>query len=74
MANETKVLDEISMRDLEDNSTIRVNVVSCTELGNQSKPGLQVHFFGYIVNFEPLIAERWAYQAKKAGGGPLLLD
>lgn len=74
MANETKVLDEIEVRDLEDDSKLRVAVVSCTELGNFGKPGLQVHWMGYIVNFEPNVAERWNYQAKKAGGGPLLLE
>ena len=72
--NQTTLLDEIEVRDLEDGSKLRVVVEECSELGNNSKPGLQVHFLGYIVNFEPLIAERWNYQAKKAGGGPLLLD
>ena len=72
--NEKKLIEEIEVRDLEDGSTLRARVESCTELGNNSKPGLQVHWMGYIVNFEPLIAERWNYQAKKAGGGPLLLE
>ena len=72
--NTKTLVDEIEVRDLEDGSTLRVVVEECSELGNQSKPGLQVHFLGYIVNFEPLIAERWNYQAKKAGGGPLLLE
>jgi hypothetical protein len=74
MANERSVLDEVEVKDLEDGSALRVRVEACSELGNYSKPGLQVHFLGYIVNFEPNIAERWNYQAKKAGGGPLLLD
>jgi len=74
MANDQTEIDHIEVRDLEDGSSLKVSVQSCTELGNQSKPGLQVHFLGYIVNFEPLIAERWNYQAKKAGGAPLLLD
>ena len=72
--NTTTLIDEIEVRDLEDGSKLRVVVEACSELGNESKPGLQVQFLGYIVNFEPLIAERWNYQAKKAGGGPLLLD
>lgn len=74
MANETKVIDEIEVKDLEDGSKLKVAVLSCSELGNEGKPGIQVHFMGYIVNFEPVIAERWNYQAKKAGGGPLMLD
>jgi hypothetical protein len=74
MANETKVLDTIEVTDLEDNSKLTVVVMSCTELGNKGLPGLQVHYMGYIVNFEPLIVERWAYQARKAGKDVLLLD
>ena len=74
MANQKTLVDEIEVRDLEDGSKLPVVVEECSELGNESRPGLQVHFLGYIVNFEPLIAERWNYQAKKAGGGPLLLD
>lgn len=74
MANEKTQLDEVSLRDLEDNSKLTVTVLSCTELGNNGKPGLQVIWMGHIINFEPLIAERWNYQAKKAGGGPLLLE
>jgi len=74
MANEKKLLDEIEVKDLEDGSILRVRVEACSELGNNSKPGLQMHWMGYIVNFEPNIAERWNHQAKKAGGGPLLLE
>jgi hypothetical protein len=74
MANEKTLIEEIEVKDLEDGSVLRVRAEACTELGNNSKPGIQVHFLGYIVNFEPNIAERWNYQAKKAGGGPLLLD
>ena len=74
MANDTTLIEEIEVKDLEDGSKLRVRAEACTELGNNSKPGIQVHFLGYIVNFEPNIAERWNYQAKKAGGGPLLLD
>jgi hypothetical protein len=74
MANQKTILEEFEVKDLEDGSVLRVRVDSCTELGNQSKPGLQVYWMGNIVNFEPGIAERWNYQAKKAGGGPLLLE
>ena len=69
MANEKTLIEEIELRDLEDNSYLRVRAEACTELGNQSKPGIQIHFLGYIINFEPLHAERWNYQTKKAGGG-----
>jgi hypothetical protein len=72
--NEKKLIEEIEVRDLEDGSFLRARIEACSELGNNSKPGLQVHWMGHIVNFEPLIAERWNYQAKKAGGGPLLLE
>jgi hypothetical protein len=74
MANEVKVLDTIEVRDLEDNSKLTVVVQSCTELGNKGVPGLQVHYMGYIVNFEPLIVEKWAYQARKAGKEAYLLE
>ena len=74
MANQKTLLEEIEVKDLEDGSALRVVVESGTELGNLNKPGLQIYWMGYIVNFEPVIAERWNYQAKKAGGGPLLLE
>ena len=74
MANETKVLDTIEVTDLEDNSKLTAVVVACTELGNKGVPGLQVHYMGYIVNFEPLIVERWAYQARKAGQEVFLIE
>src|SRR5438045_576630 len=74
MANEKTLIEELEVKDLEDGSVLRVRAEACTELGNQGRPGIQLHWMGYIVNFEPLIAERWAYQAKKAGGGPLLLE
>lgn len=73
MANVKTRIDEWSVRDLEDGSSLNIAVDSCTELGNHAKPGIQVHFFGTIVNFEPLIVERWAYQAKKEGVTELLL-
>lgn len=74
MANQKNMIDEWSVRDLEDNSSLTITVMSCTELGNQSLPGLQVFSMGQIVNFEPLIVERWAYQASKAGVAEYLLE
>ncbi len=71
-------IDEWEVRDLEDNSTLRIYVEHCTELGNQSKPGIQIWYTvgggTYIVTYEPLIVERWAYQAKKEGKDVLLLE
>ena len=74
MANIKTKLDEWEVRDLEDNSTLKVYVESCTELGNQSKPGLQVIYMGQFVTYEPLVVERWAYQASKAGVTEYLLE
>ena len=74
MANEKTVVEELEFRDLEDDSKLKVAVLACTELGNNSKPGLQVMWMGNIVNFHPLAAEKWAYEAKKKGGDPLLLE
>ncbi len=74
MANIATVLETIEVPDLEDNSKLTVEVKSCTELGNKGVPGIQVHYLGYIVNFEPNIVERWAYQARKAGKDVLLLE
>ncbi len=74
MANETTLLDEWSVRDLEDNSSLTVTVFRCTELGNRAQAGLQVKAMGRIANFEPDAAERWAYLARKQGGGEYLLE
>jgi hypothetical protein len=73
MANIKTTLEEFSVKDLEDNSSLNIVVQSCTELGNQSVPGLQVHYLGYIVNYEPGHVERWAYQAGKEGVTDYLL-
>ena len=73
MANEKKLIDEWSVRDLEDNSSLTVQVYSCTELGNQSKPGIQILTMGRFTNYEPLAAERWAYLAGKEGVTEFLL-
>ncbi|WP_420148798.1 hypothetical protein [Spirosoma sp.] len=74
MANVKTLIDEWSVRDLEDGSSITINVVNCTELGNQSLPGIQVLYMGNIINYEPLMTERWAYQATKAGVEEYLLE
>lgn len=74
MANVKTIIDEWSVRDLEDGSSLTVTVVNCTELGNRSLPGIQVLYMGNIVNYEPLITEQWAYQASKAGADAYLLD
>lgn len=74
MTNTKTPLDEILLQDLEDGSTLRVFVEACTEVGNAGKPGIQVHFLGYIVCFEPLMAAKLAYQARKLGQTELLLE
>lgn len=67
MSNVKTVVEAFEVKDLEDNSKIAVHVEHCTEVGNAGKPGLQVIYMGNIVCFEPLMAERLAYQARKAG-------
>ncbi|CAG4999792.1 hypothetical protein DYBT9275_02307 [Dyadobacter sp. CECT 9275] len=73
MANVKTVIDEWAVKDLEDGSSLNITVLGCTELGNQSLPGIQVCYMGQIINFEPLVTERWAYQASKAGVTDYLL-
>ena len=67
MSNVKTPVDSFEVKDLEDGSSLKIHVEHLTEAGNASKPGLQVHFLGNIVCFEPLMAEKLAYQAKKAG-------
>ncbi|GAB3775706.1 hypothetical protein GCM10028818_20180 [Spirosoma horti] len=74
MANEKTIIDEWSVKDLEDGSSLSITVVNCTELGNQSLPGIQVLYMGNIINYEPLVTERWAYQATKADVTDYLLE
>lgn len=74
MANVSTVLDTIEVRDLEDDSKLKVVVQFCSELGNNALPGLQVHYLGNILNLEPRQVERWAYQARKAGQDVILLN
>ena len=74
MTNIRTKIDEWEVRDLEDNSALRIYVENCTQLGNQGRPGIQVIYMGQYVTFEPLAVERWAYQAQKAGKTELLLE
>ncbi|MBL8750780.1 MAG: hypothetical protein JNK78_16590 [Planctomycetes bacterium] len=74
MTNTKTMLESFEVKDLEDNSVIRFHVEHCTEVGNEGKPGVQVHYMGNIVCFEPLMAARLAYQARKAGKTELLLE
>jgi hypothetical protein len=67
MANTKTVIDQWSVKDLEDNSSINVTVEAATELGNAGLPGIQILSMGQFITFEPNIVERWAYQAGKAG-------
>jgi hypothetical protein len=74
MANVTTMIDEWAVRDLEDNSSLKIGVASCTEMGNNSLPGIQVYYLGYTINYEPLHVERWVYQAGKKGVTEYLLE
>lgn len=74
MSTQKTILDEWSVKDLEDNSSLTVTVINCPELGNQSLPGIQILCMGTIVNYEPGIVERWTYQATKAGADEYLLE
>ena len=74
MSNVKTPVRTLEVKDLEDGSVLRVFVEACTEVGNQGRPGLQVHYMGNIVCLEPLMAERLLYQAHKAGGELFLAD
>ena len=74
MANQKTIIDEWAVKDLEDGSSLTITVINCTELGNQSLPGIQVLYMGHIINFEPNAVERWAYQATKTGVDEYLLE
>jgi hypothetical protein len=74
MPNIKTKIDEWEVRDLEDNSMIRVYVEHNTEMGNKSLPGLQVQTMGKFVNYEPLHTERWAYAARKANQSEYLIE
>ncbi|MEO6546643.1 MAG: hypothetical protein ABIN94_01535 [Ferruginibacter sp.] len=74
MANVKTMIDEWAVKDLEDGSSLTISVLGCTELGNDSKPGMQVCFMGNIVNYEPLSVARWAYQSQKDNVTEYLLE
>jgi hypothetical protein len=74
MSNIKTVIDEWSVRDLEDNSSITVMVETGTELGNKSVPGIQVFYMGNYITFEPIIVEQWVYKAGKAKLNEYLLE
>jgi len=74
MANQINVLDEWSVKDLEDGSSLNVHVRQCSELGNNGLPGIQVQTMGTIINYEPNVVEQWAYKAGKAGTSEYLLE
>ena len=74
MANNKTLIDEWEVRDLDDNSNISVAVIHNTEMRNNSVPGVQVICLGQTVNYEPLHAARWAYQATKANRAEYLVE
>ncbi len=74
MTNTKTPIETFEVRDLEDNSTLRVHVEACTEVGNDGKPGIQIHYLGNIHCFEPRMAEQLAYRARKAGQTELYLE
>ena len=65
MSNVITPIDEWSVKDLEDNSALRIVVEGCSELGNNPRPGIRVMFLGYTVNFEVSLVEQWVYKAGK---------
>ena len=74
MANQITVIDNWSVKDLEDGSSLNVTVNNCTELGNQSLPGLQIQTMGTFINYEPNIVEQLVYKAGKAGKAEFFLE
>lgn len=73
MTNVKTPVETLEVRDLEDGSTLTVHIESCTEVGNDGVPGMQVLFLGNIVCFEPRMANKLAYHARKAGQAELFL-
>ena len=65
MSNIKTIIDEWSVKDLEDGSSLTISVIGCTKLGNQSKPDIQVCYMGITANYEPLVIESWAHNATK---------
>ena len=74
MANIKTIIEEFSVKDMEDGSSLNISVIGCTEMGNESKPGVQVCYMGYTVNYEPLIVAQWAYKAGKENKTEYLLE
>ncbi|MEJ7586787.1 MAG: hypothetical protein WKI04_04420 [Ferruginibacter sp.] len=74
MPNIKTTIEEWSVKDLEDGSSLNISVIGCSELGNESKPGIQVCYMGNTVNYEPLIIERWAYEATKENKAEYLIE
>ena len=73
MANVKTTLDEWEVKDLENNTSLKIKVISFTELGNKAMPGIQVGYQGTYVNYEPERVEKWAYEAGKKGEKEYLL-
>lgn len=77
MSNIKTKIDEWEIRDLEDNGVLKIYVEHNTEMGNRGVPGIQVWYTvaggTFIVNYEPVHVERWAYQAQKANETEYLL-
>ncbi|WP_271766655.1 hypothetical protein [Aquimarina algiphila] len=69
-----KKIDKWYVKDLEDNSAIEVKAYSCTEMGNDAKPGIQLTYMGKMINFEPIAVERWLYKASKTKQTEMLLS
>ncbi|MEP7319413.1 MAG: hypothetical protein ABI921_11750 [Panacibacter sp.] len=67
-------IEEWQIKDLEDNSVIRIHVEHDTEMGNNAVPGIQVWCSAGIVNYEPLHTERWAYAAQKTNKAEYLIE
>ena len=74
MANVKNIIDQWSVKDLEDNSTINVLVESCTELGSSGQPGIQIICLGQYVAYDPNNVEQWAYKAGKEGKEEYFLE
>jgi len=74
MAENKTIIEEWSVKDLEDGSSLNISVISCTELGNELKPGLQVCYMGNTVNYEPLNIDRWIYKGTKENKAEYLIE
>ncbi|MCA8911237.1 MAG: hypothetical protein KDB82_06010 [Planctomycetes bacterium] len=72
MTNQIEQIDEWEVRDLEDDSTYKIEVEKCSELGNKSQPGIRIKYYiggsRYYCIYEPHSGEKLVYDAKKEGG------